>query len=42
VKKIEQNPAFSQSRLLTRVLAALTYEMGEFRRAEIASSIRRR
>jgi hypothetical protein len=37
VKKIEQNPAFSQSRLLTRMLEALTYEIGEFRRAEIAS-----
>jgi hypothetical protein len=37
VKKIEQNPAFTQSRLLTRILAALTYQQGEFRRAEIAS-----
>jgi hypothetical protein len=37
VKKIEQNPAFSQSRLLTRILTALTHERGEFRRAEIAT-----
>jgi len=37
VKKIEQNPAFTQSRLLTRILAALTYQQGEFRRAEIAT-----
>lgn len=37
VRKITQNPAFSQSRLLARVLAALTYEEGEFRRAELAA-----
>ena len=37
VKKIEKNPAFAQSRLRTRVLTALTYEEGEFRRAEIAT-----
>jgi hypothetical protein len=37
VKKIERNPAFTQSRLLTRILAALTYQEGEFRRAEIAA-----
>lgn len=37
VKKIEKNPAFTQSRLLTRILAALTYQQGEFRRAEIAA-----
>ena len=37
MKKIEKNPAFTQSRLLTRILAALTYQQGEFRRAEIAS-----
>ncbi len=37
VKKIEKNPAFTQSRLLTRILAALTYQEGEFRRAEIAA-----
>ena len=37
VKKIEKNPAYAQSRLLTRILAALTYQQGEFRRAEIAS-----
>lgn len=37
VKRIEQNPAFAQSRLLTRILVALTYEQGEFRRAEIGA-----
>jgi hypothetical protein len=37
VRRIENNPAFSQSRILTRLLAALTYERGEFRRAEIAA-----
>ena len=37
VKKIEQNPAYAQSRLLTRILAALTYQEGEFRRAEASS-----
>ncbi|MGH8632551.1 MAG: hypothetical protein ACRET7_00295 [Burkholderiales bacterium] len=37
VRKIEKNPAFAQSRLLTRLLAALTYERGEFRRAEVAA-----
>lgn len=36
VRKITQNPAFTQSRLLARLLAALTYQMGEFRRAELA------
>ena len=37
VKQIEQNPAYAQSRLLTRILAALTYQEGEFRRAEASS-----
>lgn len=37
VRRIEQNPAFTQSRLLTRILAALTYQQGEFRRAEVAA-----
>ena len=37
VRKIEQNPAFTQSRLLTRILTALTYEQGEFRRAEVSA-----
>lgn len=37
VRKIEQNPAYTQSRLLTRILAALTYQRGEFRRAEISA-----
>ncbi len=36
LKRIEANPALSQSRLLTRLLVALTYREGEFRRAEIA------
>ena len=30
-------PAFAQSRLLTRILVALTYGQGEFRRAEVAA-----
>ena len=37
VRKIEQNPAFAQSRLLTRILAAFTYQQGEFRRAEVSA-----
>lgn len=37
VRRIEGSPAFTQSRLLTRILAALTYQQGEFRRAEIAA-----
>ena len=37
LKQIEQNPTYAQSRLLTRILAALTYQEGEFRRAEAAS-----
>ena len=37
VHKIEQNPAYAQSRLLTRILAALTYQEGNFRRAETAA-----
>jgi hypothetical protein len=37
VTKIQKNPAFAQSRLLSRVLTALTYQRGEFRRAEIAA-----
>jgi len=37
VKKIEQHPAYAQSRLLTRILAALTGQEGSFRRAEITS-----
>jgi len=37
VKFVELNPAYSQSRLLTRVLAALAGGAGEFRRAEIAA-----
>ena len=37
IKKITDNPAFTQSRLLARVLVALAYEEGEFRRAELAT-----
>lgn len=37
VKIIQQNPAFAQSRLLTRTLAAVAHQQGEFRRAEIAA-----
>lgn len=36
VKRIETNPAFMQSRLLTRVITALNTRQGEFRPAEIA------
>ena len=36
VRRIERNPAHAQSRLLTRILAALVNQEGEFRRAEIA------
>jgi len=37
VQRIRENPALSQSRLLSRMLTALTYERGEFRRAEISA-----
>ena len=37
VRRIENSPALAQSRLLARVLDALTYERGEFRRAEVAA-----
>ena len=37
VKRIEQNPTFSQSRLLARMLSALAYGSGEFRQAEVAA-----
>ena len=37
VAQIEQNPAFAQSRLLTRILGALATGQGEFRRAELAT-----
>ena len=36
VRRIENNPAFAQSRLLARILSALTYQQGQFRRAEVA------
>lgn len=35
--RIEANPAFAQSRLLTRILVALTYQEGAFRRAEVGA-----
>ena len=37
VRRIENSPALAQSRLLTRILTALTYQQGEFRRAEVAA-----
>lgn len=37
VRKIEANPAFAQSRLLTRILTALVHREGEFRRAELSA-----
>lgn len=37
MRKIEQNPAFAQSRLLTRILTALAFQEGEFRRAELSA-----
>lgn len=37
VQMIKDNPAFSQSRLLMRILTALTYDRGEFRRAEASA-----
>jgi len=37
VRKIEANPAFAQSRLLTRILTALVHRVGEFRRAEVSA-----
>lgn len=35
VQSIERNPAFPQSRLLTRLLSALMTQVGEFRSAEV-------
>jgi hypothetical protein len=35
VQSIERNPAFPQSRLLTRLLSALITQVGEFRSAEV-------
>lgn len=37
MKTVEQNPACVQSQLLTRVLAALTYQSGEFRTADVSA-----
>jgi hypothetical protein len=37
VQRIKDNPAFTQSRLLSRILTALTYQRGEFRRAEASA-----
>ena len=37
VQKIKDNPAFAQSRLLGRILTELTYQRGEFRRAEASA-----
>lgn len=37
VSQVARNPAFTQSRLLARVLAALVSQQGEFRRAEASA-----
>ena len=37
VQKITDNPALGQARLLSRLLRALTYESGEFRRADASA-----
>ena len=37
VQQIPAHPAYTQSRLLMRILEALTYTRGDFRRAEIAA-----
>jgi hypothetical protein len=37
VQKIKDNPACGPARLLARMLKALTYESGEFRRAEASA-----
>ena len=37
VQKIRDNPAFAQSRLLARLLQALVFQAGEFRRAEASA-----
>ena len=37
VQRIKDNPSFSQSRLLRRVLTALAHERGEFRRTEASA-----
>ena len=42
VRRIENNPAFSLSRILTRLLTALTYERGDLRAPEFAPLIGQR
>lgn len=37
VETIGRNPAFTQARLLSRILVALTHDRGEFRRAELGA-----
>ena len=37
VEQLRANPAFAQSRLLARLVHALTRQSGEFRRAELAA-----
>lgn len=37
VQRIVENPALAQSRLLSRIVTALTYDRGEFRRAEASA-----
>lgn len=37
LQRIRSNPAFAQSRLLARILQAVSSDSGEFRRAEVSS-----
>lgn len=37
LEQIQRHPVYTQSRVLTRILSALTYSGGEFRRAEISA-----
>jgi len=37
IRRIENSPTLAQSRLLARILTALTHQQGEFRRAEVAA-----
>ena len=37
VQQIQKHPMHTQSRLLTRILDALTYARGDFRRAEVSA-----
>jgi hypothetical protein len=35
--QIEEHPTYTQSRLLARIMSALTYGVGQFRRAELSA-----